>query len=177
MARKSFAMNREPHVADLGDGTELHFVPEVYGDRFLDAYGDLKEAQAALGAEDKEISELSGDRLRSLYGAIRTYLAKMMTDESAAIFNRYEVSQAGTVVEVFQVEELALTCCEGLGGGARVIDKSLRLPDRVLIELMEWSLELYGGGAKARPTGPSKGSSAGPKRTGTSGRASSRSKA
>ncbi|MFM9590701.1 hypothetical protein ACKI16_29365 [Streptomyces scabiei] len=176
MSRKSFALNREPHVADLGEGTELHFVPEVYGDRFLDAYAELQEAQKALGAEDGDTASLSGDRLRDLYGAIRTYLGKVMTDECAETFNRFEVSLNGNVVEVFRSRAEADAYFEGLGAGARVSDKSLHLPDRVLIELMEWSIELYGGGQK-RPTGPSKGSSAGSRRTGTSGRAASRSKA
>jgi len=176
MARKSFALNREPHVADLGDGTELHFVPEVYGDLFLDAYAELQDAQAALGAEDGELSELSGDKLRGLYGAIRKYLTKMMTEESAEVFSRYEVRKGGEVVEVFRDRAEADAYCEGVGAGARVDDKSLRLPDRVLIEIMEWSITLYGGGQK-RPTGPSKGSSAGSRKTGTSGRATSRSKA
>lgn len=177
MARKTFAINREPHVADLGDGTELHFTPETYGDLFLDAYAELQDVQATLGAEDGDMTNLSGDKLRNLYGAIRKYLTKMMTEESAERFSRYEVRQGGEVVEVFRDRGEADTYCEGLGSGARVHDKSIRLPDRVLIELMEWSIELYGGGTKARPTGRSKGSSVGSRRTSTSGRASSRSKA
>lgn len=177
MARKSFAINKESHVADLGDGTELHFAPETYGDLFLDAYAELQDVQATLGADDGDMSGLSGDKLRSLYGAIRKYLTKMMTEDSADRFSRYEVRQGGEVVEVFRERAEADTYCEGLGAGARVDDKSIRLPDRVLIELMEWSIELYGGGTKARPTGRSKGSSAGSRRTGTTGRATSRSKA
>lgn len=30
---------------------------------------------------------------------------------------------------------------------------SLELPTRILVEMLEWVAELYGGGAKARPTG------------------------
>lgn len=177
MTRKSFALNKDPHVADLGDLGELHFTPEVYGDRFLDAYSELQDAQQALGADGGDTSSLSGPTLRALYGAIRTYLTKMMTDESADRFSRYEVSREGQVIEVFRDRAEADGYAEGLGAGVRVVDKSMQLPDRVLIEIMEWSIELYGGGAKARPTGPSKGSSAGSKRTGTTGRATSRSRA
>lgn len=175
MARKSFALNKEPHVADLGDGTELHFAPEVYGDQFLDAYGELQDAQAALGADGGDTSDLSGDKLRALYGAIRTFLTKVMTEESADRFSRYEVSRDGEVVEVFRVKAEADAYAEGAGAGVRVNDRSIRLPDRVLIELMEWCIELYGGSQK-RPTGRSKGSSGGPRPTSTSGRATSRSK-
>lgn len=177
MARKTFALNKEPHIADLGDGTELHFVPEVYGDTFLDAYAELQEAQGALGAEGGETEGLSGDKLRALYAAIRTYLTKVMTDESADRFSRYEVCREGQVLETFRRQSDADSYAEELEGAVRVVDKSIRLPDRVLIELMEWSIELYGGGREKRPTGPSKGSSGGSRRTGTTGKAPSRSKA
>lgn len=50
----------------------------------------------------------------------------------------------------------------------------MELPDRILIELIEWSAELYGGGAggtggKTRPTTPSSGSSASRRTPGTRG--------
>ncbi|MFJ5037935.1 hypothetical protein [Streptomyces parvulus] len=179
MAQKSFALRTEPHVASIGDDLELHFTAEVYGDQFLDAYAELQEAQKAIGANGADTSKLTGDQLRKLYAAIRTYLLKMMTEESANRFFRFEVTVNGKVEEVFQDGAEAELYCARLGAGARVLDKSVRLPDRVLIELMEWTIELYGGGTgeEARPTTPSKGSSAGSKRTGTRGKAPSRSKA
>lgn len=30
---------------------------------------------------------------------------------------------------------------------------TVKLPDRVLIDMLHWAVELYGGGAKERPTG------------------------
>jgi hypothetical protein len=174
MARKTFALETEPHVAALGDGTELHFLPEIYGDRFLDAYAELQAAQEELGSEKGDTEGLSGDKLRALYAAIRVFLVKIMTEECADRFNRFEVSRDGEVVEAFRTKEEADLFAETTTGTVRVVDRSIQLPTRLLVELMEWCIELYGGGQK-RPTGPSKGSSAGSRRTGTSGKASSRS--
>lgn len=175
MARKSFSINREPHVADLGDGDELHFLPEIDGDRFVDAYAELQAAQNTAGGEDAKGEEMSAESLQLVYKAVRTFLSKIMTDECAARFNRFEVTKGQKVIEVFQDREEADAFSEKAGAGHRVNDKSIRLPSRVLMELTEWAVELYGGGQK-RPTGPSSGSSAGSRRTGTSGRAGSRSK-
>ncbi|MFJ4702802.1 hypothetical protein ACIP5N_32080 [Streptomyces sp. NPDC088768] len=50
----------------------------------------------------------------------------------------------------------------------------MRLPDRVLVELMEWAVELYGG--QGRPPTSSTDSSRASRRAGTSGTAPSRSK-
>lgn len=44
--RRSFAINTEPHVAEIGD-TELFFQPEVMGDEFLDAYTALQKGRRA----------------------------------------------------------------------------------------------------------------------------------
>lgn len=52
--------------------------------------------------------------------------------------------------------------------------EGLKLPDRVLIELLEWAVELYGGG---RPSGSSNGSAPASSSPGTRGRAPSRSRA
>lgn len=47
----------------------------------------------------------------------------------------------------------------------------MRLPSRVYAELLEWVLELYGGGASSeRPTGSSSASAPPSRRAGTSGR-------
>lgn len=176
MARKSFTLNRQPHIADLGEGLELHFLPEIDGDQFVDAYAELQAAQAATGTEDGKTDGLSADALQGLLRAIRTFLARIMTDECAARFDRFEVAKGGKVIEAFQSKEEAEDFADKAGAGHRVNDKSVRLPARVLLELTEWAVELYGGGQK-RPTGPSKGSSGGSRPTGTSGTARSRSKA
>lgn len=53
----------------------------------------------------------------------------------------------------------------------------MRLPDRILVELVEWVAELYGGGSGGdRPTGSSGGSVPASPRPGSRGTASSRSR-
>lgn len=176
--RKQFSIRTEMHVAELGDDLELHFIPEVYGDQFLDAYAQLQDAQSGLGADGKDVSGLSGDKLRALYGAIREFLKQLMTEESAKRFANFVVEQGGKTVADFRTREEAEQFASGLKGATRVVDESLRLPDRVLIELMEWAVELYGSGSGGgRPTGSSSGSAPASSKAGTPSRAASRSKA
>lgn len=52
---------------------------------------------------------------------------------------------------------------------------AMTLPDRVLVELLEWVVELYGGGT--RPSGLSSGSAPASPSPGTSGKVASRSRA
>lgn len=136
MARKSFALRTEPHVAEIGD-VELLFRPEVMGDEFLDGYVRLREAQKRVDSEGSDL-----EALREVSRVMREFLAGLMLPESAATF-------AG-----------------------------MRLPDRVLVELLEWTAELYGGGSGGdRPTGSSGGSAPRSPSPGTRGTVSSRSRA
>lgn len=138
MARKSFALNVDPHIAEIGDA-ELAFQPEVMGDEYLDAYGRLQETYQELGiGANGDLSGLTVDQLRSATGAVGTFLQELMLPESA--------------------DEFA----------------TMRLPSRVLMELFEWSLEVYGGG---RPPTSSSGSSTPSRKAGTTGKGTSRSKA
>ncbi|MFD9903930.1 hypothetical protein [Streptomyces sp. NPDC059063] len=168
--RKQFTLATDPHVAEVGD-VELHFVPEVYGDKFLDVYAELQKAQEGVG-DAKDLSKLSGDKLRGLYKGMREFLAQLMTEESAAVFARFDVVVGGEVLADYRRSVEAEEHASRVGG--QVVDRSLRLPDRVLVELFEWTVELYGGGN--RPTGPSKGSARPSSRTGTRGKGSSPSK-
>lgn len=139
MARKSFAIRTEPHVAEIGD-VELLLVPEVYGSAFLDAYEKLREMQKRLG---DDLSNAEPGSLRAVTTSIREFLSSLMLPESAETF------------------------------------LSMRLPDRVLIELMEWALALYANGEEdgGRPTGPSSGSAAPSRRAGKSSTRTSSSRA
>jgi hypothetical protein len=130
MARKSFTINTEPHVATVGD-LELEFKPEVIGGEFLEAYGELREAQSVL-SEGKP-GELSAEQARDVHKAMREFLAGFMLPHSAEAFS------------------------------------AVSLPDRILVQLLEWISEVYGGGSTARPTGRSSGSAARPKRSGNPG--------
>jgi hypothetical protein len=51
--------------------------------------------------------------------------------------------------------------------------KELDAPHRVLVQLVEYLAELYGGGAQERPTGPSSGSAARRRKPGNPGSAPS----
>lgn len=157
MAKKSFALNTEPHVADVG-GTELHFQPEVMGDEFMDALAGLKTAQkAASGIDLDDLQSVDPQALRTAARGLRVFLAELMLPESAAVFLRLNVVRAGVVLESFQDPDEAAAFAEESGEGARVVDE-LRLPDRILVDLMEWVTELYGGGADERPPTSSGGS-------------------
>jgi hypothetical protein len=170
--KKTITLNTEPHEAVVGTHTLL-FQPEMYGDEFLDAYGRLMDVQKQLG----DVSELSPDRIRGLYAEMRGFLARLMLPETAEVFSRHEVTATdGTVISVHIDRDAAEAAALEHADGATVEDKSLRLPDRVLVELMEWAVELYGGGG-SRPTGSSNGSASASSKGGTPGRAPSSSRA
>ncbi|MEU9153601.1 hypothetical protein AB0D59_24335 [Streptomyces sp. NPDC048417] len=171
MATRDFAVRTESHVANLGALGELHFVPEVFGDEFLDGYAKVQEAQAALGGE-QDLTKMEPAALRQVYGAMRQFLASLMTPETAERFLRFEVVKSGKAVDHYRTREEADTKAAEFGPTARVDDKSMRVPDRVLVELLEWTTELYGGG-NDRPITPSSGSSRASRRAGTPGKGSS----
>lgn len=175
MAKKSFALNTEPHVATVGD-TDLLFKPEVMGDEFMDALGELKDAQrAASGVDLEDLQGLDADALRSASRGLRGFLAELMLPESAGLFTRVEVIADGAVVATYQDREEAQERADGIAG-AKVVD-ALRLPDRILVQLMEWVIELYGGGADERPPTSSSGSAPRSPRAGRRGMGVSPSKA
>ncbi|MFD0208948.1 hypothetical protein ACFVH9_07410 [Streptomyces hirsutus] len=173
MATRDFAIRTEPHVANLGAMGELRFLPEVFGAEFLDGYTRVQEAQAAIGDLD-DPSKIDPAALHLVYGSMRKFLSGLMLPESAEVFLRFEVLKGSKTVAHFRSREEADAHADELGGTARVEDKSMRIPDRVLMELLEWTAELYGGGD--RPTGPSSGSSRASRRAGTASKGSSRSK-
>jgi hypothetical protein len=176
--KKTITLNTEPHEAVIGPHTLL-FQPEMYGDEFLDAYGRLQEVQKTLNDGGQEITELSGDRVRALYGEMKTFLARLMTPECGAEFSRFEVvTDQGQPTEVTVSVHLARDDAEEAAAAlknATVVDKGVRLPDRVLVELMEWVVELYAGGT--RPTGSSNGSARASSKAGTAGKGPSPSRA
>ncbi|MFJ7489674.1 hypothetical protein ACIQZB_00185 [Streptomyces sp. NPDC097727] len=154
--RKSFALHTEPHVADIG-GTELLFQPEVMGDEFMDAYAELRDAQKAEGVDLDNLGDADPSDIRKSARALRVFLARQMLPESAEQFLRLDVVKGSKVLKCFQDLDEAETYA-AKQNGARIVDV-LRLPTRVLVELLEWVVELYGGGGDARPTTSSSGSS------------------
>ncbi|WP_030236752.1 hypothetical protein [Streptomyces sp. NRRL S-350] len=167
MATRTFALNTVPHVAEIGPH-KLSFEPEVYGDEFLDAYEKLRNSQAELGVDLNDLGNVEPAKLRQVVGSLRVFLASLMLPESAAVFARWDVVAGGVAVGSYSEPGLAAKAAAEQEG-ATVKDESLRLPDRVLVELLEWAVELYGGGA--RPTGLSSGSAQASPSRGTRGRA------
>ncbi|MFG2404284.1 hypothetical protein ACGFR8_08070 [Streptomyces brevispora] len=134
MATKKFALNTDPHVAEIGEDLTLKFRPEVMGDEFLDVYEVLQEHLKAVEKDDATV-----DELRASNAAIRKFMSDLMLPESAAEFEK------------------------------------VQLPARVLGELMDWLMGVYGGGERP-PTSSTGSATASPPR-GTRGTATSRSKA
>ncbi|MFD4855158.1 hypothetical protein [Streptomyces atratus] len=133
MAKVSFALNTEPHVAEIGDDLVLEFRPEIMGDEFLDAYETIREAAAVTDDQDTSTAAV-----REANRAVRAFLSRMMLPESAERF------------------------------------AEVQLPTRIIGALLEWTMEIYGGG---RPSGSSSGSATASPPRGTRGTGSSRSKA
>ncbi|WP_327594710.1 hypothetical protein [Streptomyces chartreusis] len=173
--KKVFSFNQEPHVAEV-NGHELYFQPEVLGDEFMDAFAELKEAQAAASGIDlDDLSTLDPGKLRTASRGLRLFVARLMLPESAQEFLALEVVKDGTVLSSHQDWEEAQAAADQVAGSR--VKYAMPMPDRVLVQLMEWVTELYGGGSNARPTGRSGGSAKASPRGGKSGPARSRSKA
>ncbi|MEW2066634.1 hypothetical protein [Streptomyces sp. NPDC007346] len=171
MATKSFAINKEPHVAEIGDDLELRFQPEVMGDQFMDAYQALRETQRDSGVDLDKLADVQPDALRRVSRSLRKFLSELMLEDSADLLLRVDVQVGGEVIDSYLDLDEATARAEELGD-AQVVHR-LRLPDRVLVQLMEWVIELYSGGQ--RPPTQSSGSSSASKPPGTRGTGSSRS--
>lgn len=171
--KKSFALNVDPHEAVIGPHTLL-FQPEVMGDKFLDAYERLRATQRAAGVNG-DLSTAEPEILRQVVDQLRVFLANLMLPESAEVFARWEVRADGKVLGSYGTPDEAAEAAEQAGDGAAVVSACLPLPDRIMIELMEFAVELYGGGASRPPTS-SGGSAPASRNPGNPGRAGSRSR-
>ncbi|MFI2312577.1 hypothetical protein [Streptomyces sp. CB00072] len=108
MATKSFAINKTPHIAEIGDDLELAFEPEVMGDEFMDAYQRLRDTQRQSGVDLDDLSGVDGADLRRVTRAVRVFLGGLMLPESAALMLRLDVVVEGKVVESFEDLDVAL---------------------------------------------------------------------
>ncbi|MFD6936260.1 hypothetical protein ACFWAP_08925 [Streptomyces goshikiensis] len=173
MAKKKFSLNTQPHEAEIGDVT-LQFQPEVMGDEFLDTYSRLQETMQRLNVDLTDMASVDLSQVRETTQALRVFLARLMLPESAAQFVSWDVlSAAGKVLSSHRTPEEAQEAADGKAKST-VVDNGLRLPDRVLVELLEWVVELYGGGQ--RPPTSSNASAPASSSPGTPGRAASRSR-
>ncbi|GGX37729.1 hypothetical protein GCM10010353_61440 [Streptomyces chryseus] len=170
VAIKKFALNTQPHEAEIGDDVTLLFQPEVMGDEFLDAYGRLQETTKKLNIDLSDATSVDLSDVREANVALRVFLGSLMLPESAEQFARWEVRAGGKTVGSYRDPEEAREAAESRKGG-KVLDAGMRLPDRVLVELMEWVVELYGGAGGQRPPTSSNASASASPGPGPRGRA------
>ncbi|WP_434593244.1 hypothetical protein [Streptomyces sp. A5-4] len=172
VAKKQFALNTTPHEAEIGD-VVLQFQPEVMGDQFLDNYSRIQETSKRLNIDLTDMSSVDLSAVKETTQSLRVFLANLMLPDSAEQFARWDVRVGQKVVSSHREPEAAHEAA-GARKNAEVIDAGMRLPDRVLVELLEWVVELYGGGQRP-PTSSNASAPASPS-PGTPGKAGSRSR-
>ena len=126
---KVFEIRTEPHVAVVGPH-RFEFEPEAVGGEFLAAYTKLQDLQIRLTGK-KGTSSKPG---------------KAAEEINAETLAELESSMREFLIGFMLPESAAAFV-------------SVRLPQRVLLQLIEWVAELYGGGS-GNPdagTGPSTG--------------------
>ncbi len=125
MASKSFALNTEPHEATVGD-LVFYFEPFVTGAEFAEAYADLTAVQAKLKAA-KGAKATSGKPAK----ADNTMDPKLLAEVSDAM---------RTFILQFMVTGDQLTAFA-----------NLKVPDGLLVDVINWLAELYGGSSGNDP--------------------------
>jgi aconitase A len=119
MASKRFEIRTEPHEAHIGNDTLL-FEPEVEGAVFAQAYAEVRELQL-------KVQSLKAQKGNSQKPAkAETINPAVLTDLSLGM---------RAFVRSFLLPE------------STPLYDAMRLPDRVLGELMQFAAELYGGGS------------------------------
>jgi hypothetical protein len=148
---QQFTLNTEPHEAEVGPHTFL-FKPEVYSDEYLEAWATMRSTYSPVagiapaeptgddGEAKSSAADATVDRAKENSVAIKTFVAAMMLDDD----------------DVDATAEKRTAADDPISGpaGATVFLQT-KLPDRVVLELEQWILGVYG----LRPTGPSSGSS------------------
>lgn len=124
---RTFEIRTEPHEAVIGSD-KLLFEPEVIGSEFAQAYEALKIVQ-------KKVNDAKGSKASSTKPAKADSLDASVLSELSAAMRDF--------VSKFLLAE------------SRPVFDGLRLPDRVLVQLMEYVAELYGGGSGNAAGGPS----------------------
>ncbi|MGW7073504.1 hypothetical protein ACWGII_39665 [Streptomyces sp. NPDC054855] len=79
----------------------------------------------------------TGGNADSSAASLRLFLARLMLPESAQTFARWEVVKGGKAVSSHASPEEAAEAAAKLKGDVSVKDAGMRLPDRVLVELLE----------------------------------------
>lgn len=103
VATRQFSIRTEPHTAKIGNDLELHFLPEVMGDAFLDGYDHLRQVQTQLGSNQTDANPAE---LRKVTAALREFLSSLMLPESAERFTTVMLPHRTLVELVEWVTEL-----------------------------------------------------------------------
>jgi hypothetical protein len=122
--QRTFTLHTDPHEAVVGD-TTLLLIPEVEGAAFAQAYADLRAMQ------DK-VNNARGSKASGTKHAKADNVSPELLVELSATMRGF--------VRGFLLEE------------SQPVFDGMRLPDRVLVELLEYTAELYGGGS-GNPSG------------------------
>lgn len=118
MASRNFEINTEPHVANIGPD-QLLFRPEVIGVEFAAGYDKLVKAQERVnaGKAQKATSSKPG-KAQNIDTATLVELNDAMRDFLSGLMVPDSATKFAT----------------------------MQLPDRILVQLLQWTAELYGGG-------------------------------
>ncbi len=119
MATKTFEIRTQPHEAVIGPHTLL-LEPEVIGSEFAQAYAAIREVQSKVkGAQASKGSSTKHAKADGLDADVLTELSEAMR----AFVRRFMLPDSQAVFD------------------------GMRIPDRILVKLMEYVAELYGGGS------------------------------
>lgn len=120
MAERVFTIRTEPHRAVIGE-TTLFLVPEANSGDFLDSYNQMRTAQEVL--HRKTNGSKSSSTKHAKASEVDTEALAQVNRSMRDFVTRFLLPDS---VPVFQ---------------------NMTLPDRVLLELIEFAAELYGGGS------------------------------
>ena len=119
MATKTFEIRTQPHEAVIGPHTLL-LEPEVIGAEFAQAYAAIREVQGKVkAAQGNKASGTKHAKADGLDADVLTELSEAMR----AFVRRFMLPESQAVFD------------------------TMRIPDRILVKLMEYVAELYGGGS------------------------------
>jgi hypothetical protein len=122
VAERTFNINTEPHTARIGEHVLL-FEPEVIGSDFIQAYTALQDVQQRASASNRPARKASA-----------TQHAKASEVPDTKILKELDSAMRAFLEELLVPE-------------SRETFRTMRLPQRVLVQLIEWVTELYGGGS------------------------------
>lgn len=116
---RTFEIRTEPHEAIIGPH-KLLLEPEVIGSEFAQAYAEIRTVQAKVkAAQGNKASGTKHAKADGLDADVLTELSSAMR----GFVRRFMLPDSQTVFD------------------------GMRVPDRVLVKLMEYVAELYGGGS------------------------------